>query len=138
MLSFGMAAFTLSKELVGTFSRNLHLLEGARSDERTTAWWKTGDNAAAFARSREALVAPRQAMLEARAWLEAIRRFGRPVICGAPSGFDFTFLYYYFQRGNRRNAGRVRQPRLAQLRCRRSQAPVPSRRQENVSARVDR
>ena len=36
-------------------------------------------------------------MLDCKAWLESMRRFGRPVVCGAPSGFDFTFLYYYFQ-----------------------------------------
>jgi hypothetical protein len=98
MLSLGMAAFTLDKELVGTFSRNLHVLDGARTDARTTAWWQTPANVEAFRRSREALVEPRAAMRDVREWLLAMRRFGKPVICGAPSGFDFTFLYYYFQR----------------------------------------
>jgi hypothetical protein len=98
MISFGMAAFTLDKELVGTFSRNLKLLDGASADERTMAWWHTPDNVAAYGKAREDLVDPRSAMTACRAWLEEMRRFGRPVICGAPSGFDFTFLYYYFQR----------------------------------------
>ena len=93
-----MAAFTLEKHLVATFSRNLRRLEGAQTDERTMTWWATPDNQAAFEATRENPVDPRTAMVECRTWLEAIRRFGRPVICGAPSGFDFTFVYYYFQR----------------------------------------
>jgi hypothetical protein len=98
MLSFGMAAFTLDKQLVGTFERNLRTLEGAVTDDRTMAWWNTPDNVAAFRASREGQVDPRSAMLDCRAWLDTMRRFGRPIICGAPSGFDFTFIYYYFQR----------------------------------------
>ncbi len=98
MLSFGMAAFTLDKQLVGTFSRNLQRLDDAQLDDRTMTWWQTPENEAAYAATREDAIAPRAAMLEARTWLEAMRRFGRPLICGAPSGFDFTFLYYYFQR----------------------------------------
>jgi hypothetical protein len=93
-----MAAFTIEKQLVGTFSRNLELLEGAGVDERTTQWWSSTDNIGAYYASRENLVAPRTAMLECKSWLEEMRRFGRPIVCGAPSGFDFTFIYYYFQR----------------------------------------
>lgn len=98
MLSFGMAAFTIEKQLVGTFSRNLELLPGAGVDERTMLWWARSDNALAYEKSREGLVRPHEAMSACRTWLEELRRFGRPVICGAPSGFDFTFIYYYFQR----------------------------------------
>ena len=98
MLSFGMAAFTVEKELVGTFSRNLELLDGAGLDDRTMQWWGTNENIGAYYLSREDLVTPQTAMLECKAWLEEMRRFGKPIICGAPSGFDFTFIYYYFQR----------------------------------------
>jgi hypothetical protein len=98
MLSFGMAAFTLEKQLVSTFTRNLHTLEGARTDERTMTWWGAAENADAFRKSRIDPVPAKSAMLDARAWLESMKRFGRPIICGAPSGFDFTFIYYYFQR----------------------------------------
>jgi hypothetical protein len=98
MLSFGMAAFTLEKQLVGTFARNLELLPGAALDDRTMAWWGLAENAEAYQKSRENPIAPRTAMLECKTWLETMRRFGKPVICGAPSGFDFTFIYYYFQR----------------------------------------
>jgi hypothetical protein len=98
MLSFGLAAFTLEKELVGTFSRNLELLDGADVDERTMTWWAQPEQSNAYAASRENLVPPRNAMVDCKSWLDEIRAFGRPVICGAPSGFDFTFMYYYFQR----------------------------------------
>ena len=98
MLSFGMAAFTLEKELVGTFSRNLEPLPDARTDGRTMQWWALPDNATAYEKSRVDQVPPKQAMLECKAWLESMRRYGRPIVCGAPSGFDFTFIYYYFQR----------------------------------------
>ena len=98
MLSFGLAAFTLDKKLVGTFSRNLELLDGADLDDRTMKWWAQPEQAAAFVRSREDLVSPRGAMVDCKNWLEEMRAFGRPIVCGAPSGFDFTFMYYYFQR----------------------------------------
>ncbi len=98
MLSFGMAAFTIEKQLVGTFSRNLELLPDADVDERTTLWWAQSQNALAYQKSRENLVTPYAAMAACKTWLEELRRFGRPIVCGAPSGFDFTFIYYYFQR----------------------------------------
>jgi len=98
MLSIGLAAFTIDKELVGTFSRNLELLDGADTDERTMTWWAQPEQADAYKKTREDLMSARGAMVECKSWLDDMRRFGRPIICGAPSGFDFTFLYYYFQR----------------------------------------
>ncbi len=98
MLSFGLAAFTLEKKLVGTFSRNLELLDGADLDERTMKWWAEPEQAEAYTKSREHLVSPRGAMVDCKSWLDEMRAFGRPIVCGAPSGFDFTFMYYYFQR----------------------------------------
>ncbi len=98
MLSFGLAAFTLNKELVGTFSRNLEELDGADVDERTMTWWAQPEQTAAYVASREHLTSPRGAMVDCKTWLHEMRAFGRPIICGAPSGFDFTFMYYYFQR----------------------------------------
>jgi hypothetical protein len=98
MLSFGLAAFTLDKALVATFSRNLELLDGAETDERTMLWWAQPEQAQAYERSRESLTSARGAMVDCKAWLDDLRRFGKPIICGAPSGFDFTFMYYYFQR----------------------------------------
>ncbi|GAC1442248.1 MAG: hypothetical protein NVS2B8_07910 [Vulcanimicrobiaceae bacterium] len=98
MLSFGLAAFTLEKKLVGTFSRNLETLDGADQDDRTMKWWAQPDQAAAYAKSREDLSSPRGAMVDCKNWLDEMKAFGRPIIVGAPSGFDFTFMYYYFQK----------------------------------------
>lgn len=98
MLSFGLAAFTLEKQLVGTFSRNLELLDGADLDERTMKWWAQAGQAEAYKKSREDLNSARGAMVDCKSWLDEMRVYGRPIVCGAPSGFDFTFMYYYFQR----------------------------------------
>jgi len=98
MFSFGLAAFTIEKRLVGTFSRNLEVLEDAGIDERTMNWWSQAEQIEAFRKSRTDLVHPRIAMTECKAWLESMRAFGKPIVVGAPSGFDFTFMYYYFQR----------------------------------------
>ncbi len=98
MLSFGLAAFTLEKKLVGTFSRNLDVLDGADTDERTMKWWAQPEQADAYVKSRENLTSPRGAMVDCKSWLDEMKAFGRPIVVGAPSGFDFTFMYYYFQR----------------------------------------
>ncbi|MDQ2909031.1 MAG: exonuclease [Candidatus Eremiobacteraeota bacterium] len=98
MLSFGLAAFTLEKALVGTFTRNLDLMDGAGLDERTMNWWAAEAQAQAYRKSRENPIPARIAMIDAKAWLDEMRRFGKPVLCGAPTGFDFTFMYYYAQR----------------------------------------
>jgi hypothetical protein len=39
MLSFGSAAYTGGKELIGTFSANLETLTGATADPKTAEWW---------------------------------------------------------------------------------------------------
>ena len=94
MLSLGSAAYTRDKELVGTFSVNLELLEGAVGDPKTMAWWETQPEA--WAACRESLRAPAEAMMEYCAWLEGLP--GRPVFVAYPAGFDFTFVYWYLMR----------------------------------------
>ena len=98
MMSFGMAAFTIDKVLVSTFERNLEPLPDAAVDERTSKWWALPENATAYVKACEHRVSPRSAMVDAKGWLEEMRAHGRPIVVGAPSGFDFTFMYYYFQR----------------------------------------
>jgi hypothetical protein len=41
MLSFGSAAYTRKKELLGTFTANLHTLPAATADPKTMEWWRT-------------------------------------------------------------------------------------------------
>lgn len=94
MLSFGSAAYLPDKTLVGTFSANLELLEGALGDPGTMAWWKTQPEA--WAASRENPRPPAEVMAAYVSWLEALP--ARPVFVGYPAGFDFLFVYWYLIR----------------------------------------
>ena len=91
MLSFASAAYRADKTLVGTFSRNLETLEGARSDPKTEAWWQTQPEA--WAACRRELQSPALAMRDYAAWLHGLP--GRPVFVGYPASYDFMFVYWY-------------------------------------------
>ena len=97
MLSFGIAAFSLDKVLLGTFARNLERLPGAAQHPRVMAWWdSTPDLRAAYARTREDVQPVRDAMLACDAWVTSMRAFGRPCAVGAPAAYDFgAWLYWY-------------------------------------------
>ena len=94
MLSFGSAAYTAEKQLVGTFSANLATLPGAVADPKTAAWWATQPEA--WAACRQNLEASEVAMPRYVAWLKALP--GRPVFVGYPAGYDFLFIYWYLMR----------------------------------------
>ncbi|TWO72160.1 exonuclease [Caenimonas sedimenti] len=94
MLSFGSAAYTPGKELVGTFSANLETLEGASAHPRTAEWWQTQPEA--WAACRANLEPPDAAMHRYVAWIKALR--GKPVFVAYPAGFDFLFVYWYLMR----------------------------------------
>jgi hypothetical protein len=94
MLSFGSAAYTAEKELLGTFSANLTLLEGAAGHPETMRWWSTQPEA--WARCREDLEAPEAAMPRYCAWLKGLP--GKPVFVGYPAAYDFLFVYWYLMR----------------------------------------
>jgi hypothetical protein len=91
MLSFASAAFRGDKSLVGTFTRNLETLPGARADPKTAAWWQTQPEA--WAACRRDPCAPQQAMAEYRDWLRGLP--GKPVFVGYPAAYDFMFVYWY-------------------------------------------
>src|SRR6185436_7536522 len=91
MLSFGSAAYAPDKTLIGTFSANLTLLEGAAGDPKTMEWWGTQPEAWAACRANTedpAVVMPRYV-----AWVKGLP--GRPVFVAYPAGFDFLFVYWY-------------------------------------------
>lgn len=94
MLSFASAAFRADKTLVGTFSRNLETLPGAKPDPKTEAWWKTQPEA--WAACRKDLVGPEAAMRDYAAWLRQLP--GKPVFVGYPASYDFMFVYWYLVR----------------------------------------
>jgi hypothetical protein len=94
MLSFGSAAYTAQKELVGTFSANLETLSGAAADPKTMQWWEQQSDA--WAACRRNLETPEAAMPRYVAWVKSLS--GKPVFVGYPAGFDFLFVYWYLIR----------------------------------------
>ena len=94
MLSFASAAFTADKKLVGTFAANLELLEGAQGDPKTMQWWATQPEA--WAACRKDLQPPAVVMPEYVQWVKSLP--GKAVFVAYPSGYDFTFVYWYMIR----------------------------------------
>lgn len=86
MLSIGSAAYLEDKTLVGTFTANFELLEGASGHHDTMAWWQTQPKA--WQACRENLQAPEEAMKNYLAWLKALP--GKPVFVAYPAGFDLS------------------------------------------------
>jgi hypothetical protein len=97
MLSFGIAAFSLDKVLLSTFTRNLELLPGAVQHPRVMAWWRsTPAHWAAYERTREDVQPVRESMLACDAWCKSLRSYGKPCAVGAPAAYDFgAWLYWY-------------------------------------------
>jgi hypothetical protein len=94
MLSIGAAAFAENGKMLGTFSRNLHTLEGAKPHPDTQAWWDR--HLDAYAKTRVDLVSPERAMLDFDEWVCRLALI--PVFVAYPAGFDFTFVYWYMMR----------------------------------------
>jgi hypothetical protein len=77
ILSFGIAAFTIDKVLLSTFTRNLELLPGAVQHPRVMAWWQsTALHRAAYERTRENVEPVRESMLACEAWSKSLRGYG--------------------------------------------------------------
>ncbi len=94
MLSFGAAAYTLDKELIGTFSRNLLGIPGAAAEPATMDFWAR--NPEAWELCRAGAVDPAIAMPDFVAWLAGIERGRRkPIFVGYPAVYDFKWIDYY-------------------------------------------
>ena len=94
MLNMGAAAFSETRGLLSTFAANLRPLEAARQHPKTIAWRKSQPDAwAAVTRTPED---PHEVMEKFRSWLRGLG--GKPVFVGYPSGFDFTFVYWYLMK----------------------------------------
>jgi hypothetical protein len=91
MLSFGSAAFNPDGRMVSTFSANLDVLPEAKQDPRTMDWWKTQPEA--WAAHRVGTEPPQIVMPRYVKWVKGLG--GRPVFVGYPTGFDFTWIYWY-------------------------------------------
>jgi hypothetical protein len=97
MLSFGIAAFSIDKVLLGTFTRNLELLPGASQHPRVMSWWRSSATLrAAYERTREDLQPVRESMLACDAWVQSLKAHGKPCAVGAPAAYDYgAWLYWY-------------------------------------------
>lgn len=95
MLSFGLAAFTINKDLIGTFERNLKTLPNTVQDKETMEFWSY--NQTAWNACRKNTVDPKQAMLNCHAWLKNIKKeYQMPTtLLGYPGGFDFQWINWY-------------------------------------------
>ena len=94
MLSFGSAAYTAKKELLGTFAANLQTLPGASADPKTMKWWRTQPEA--WSESRRDLQDPHFVMPAYVRWLKSLP--GVPVFVGYPAAYDFMFVYWHLIR----------------------------------------
>lgn len=94
MLSFASAAYTADKQLVSTFSANLHVLSGASAHPKTAEWWATQPEA--WAACRKDLEEPADAIQRYLTWIKSLK--GKPVFVAYPAGFDFLFVYWYLMR----------------------------------------
>jgi DNA polymerase III alpha subunit (gram-positive type) len=95
MLSFGCAVFTKDGKMVDTYSANLDTLPNALPDPDTMEWWKGQKEAweACRKNTRPAEVV----MPEFVAWVKKVAGRDSPVFVGYPTGFDFTFMYWYMR-----------------------------------------
>jgi len=97
MLSFGIAAFSIDKVLLGTFTRNLEFLPGATQHPRVMQWWhSTPENRTAYQHTRENVQPVHESMLACDAWVKSLRAHGKPCAVGAPAAYDYgAWLYWY-------------------------------------------
>lgn len=94
MLSFGSAAYTADKQIIGTFDANLKALPGATGHPETMAWWRGQPKA--WEACREAQQDPAVALPNYVRWLKALP--GKPVFVAYPASYDFLFVYWYLMR----------------------------------------
>ena len=93
MLSFGCAAFTGKGEMIDTYYANLDTLPEATPDPSTMEWWKSQQ--AAWEACRQNTRPAEVVMPEFVEWVNKVCGKTKPVFVGYPTGYDFTFMYWY-------------------------------------------
>lgn len=97
MLSLGAAAFIFDAstdtkwKMVSTFQGVLKTLPEATPDPKTMEWWGTQPDA--YKKATEGAEDPAVVMQRFVGWLRGLP--GKPVLCGYPVTYDFTFVYWY-------------------------------------------
>lgn len=101
MLSFGAAAYTADGLCLGTFTRNLKLLNEATPDPDTMIWWQsTPENQQAYLATQEHQADPVPAMHDFVMWVETLKSQtgDKPVMVGYPIAYDFMWIHWYLMR----------------------------------------
>lgn len=95
MLSFGIAAVTIDKKIISTFSRNLKLLPGAIQDPDTMEFWQK--NPMAWDASTYNQQDPGKSMQDCFKWMMNVKRETglKLVLVAFPGGFDFMWFHWY-------------------------------------------
>ena len=94
MLSLGCVAFSETGEELGDYYVNLTLLPEATPDPKTMQFW--ADHQKYYDATRTWCQTPEEAMPHFAEWVKGFG--GSPVAVCMPSGFDFTWVYYYLHR----------------------------------------
>ena len=102
MLQFGAVFFDYYGNEFDFAIFNLHEIEGGVADEDTMNWWMDQEkrNPGSWSSMREFCVTPTYAM---QSFTDQVLKHknktkASPVVVGYPSGFDFTWLYWYLHK----------------------------------------
>ena len=97
MLQLGCAAFlSTNDEPIATWQRNYEPLSGAEPDADTLLWWKGFPEV--WAQLQHHRVHPALATAEFAKWVKEIVGDNKAVAAAWPASWDWSFIYYYFQR----------------------------------------
>ena len=94
MLSLGCVAFDEQGVTLDTYYVNLDLLPEAKPDPKTMDFW--AGHQKYYHETRVWCQSPEEAMPHFSQWVASFP--GSPVAVCMPSGFDFTWVYYYLMR----------------------------------------
>jgi len=86
-------AYTVEKEILGSFTCNFDLLPDAKPEEDTTKFWSK--NQAAYDATRTNLVSPQLGTEMFVAWLSLTAKGMRPLFVAYPASYDFKWIDYY-------------------------------------------
>lgn len=102
MLSIGCAAFSEDEIIIDSFYVNIEPLPDAVQDPNTMNWWRLPHNRLAYLATQKDQQDPTAAMTRFNGWVNevATSNRGKPVCVAYPSGFDFTWVYWYLMRFN--------------------------------------
>jgi len=99
MLQFGAVFYDIEGNILEEYSVNIEQIEGGIEDSDTMKWWAEQEtkNLGLWASMRSDLVPPKLAMQRFESIVQKYNKQlnAQPVVAAFPSGYDFSWLYYY-------------------------------------------